>query len=49
MMAYRKAAIEGYAPAEGSRSEGLRQLMRAFVNDPEMIKKASTDEEIKEN
>jgi hypothetical protein len=46
MLAYRKAAVEGHAPADGSRSDALRQLMRAFVNDPSIISKGSTDAEI---
>jgi len=48
MIAYRKAAVEEWAPAEGSRSDGLRQLMRAFVNDPEIIRKGSPDEKMEE-
>jgi hypothetical protein len=46
MLAYRKASIEGHAPADGSRSEALRQLMRAMVNDPSIISKGSTDAEV---
>lgn len=45
MIAYRKAAIEGHAPADGSRSEALRQLMRAMVNNPEIIKFGASDAE----
>ena len=46
MLAYRKAQAEGLAPANGDRSQALRQLMRAFVNDPTIIEKGSTDAEI---
>ena len=46
MLAYRKAQVEGAAPTEGDRSQALRQLMRAFVNDPSIIEKGSTDAEI---
>ena len=46
MLAYRKAALDGNAPADGSRSDALRQLMRAFVNDPSIITKGSTDAEV---
>lgn len=45
MLAYRKAAVEGHAPVDGSRSEALRQLMRAFVNNPEIIKWGASDAE----
>lgn len=46
MLAYRKASLDGHAPADGNRSDALRQLMRAFVNDPSIIAKGSTDAEI---
>jgi hypothetical protein len=46
MLAYRKAALNGYAPADGSRSEALRQLMRAMINEPSIIAKGSTDAEM---
>lgn len=45
MLAYRQAQIDGLAPAEGSRSEALRQLMRAMVNNPEIIKYGASDGE----
>jgi len=46
MLAFRKAQADGLAPASGGRSEALRQLMRAFVNEPSIIGKGSTDAEI---
>jgi len=46
MLAYRRAATEGVASAKGTRSEALRQAMRAVVNDPMVLEKGSTDGEI---
>lgn len=43
MMAYRKAAVENHAPPDGVRSDALRQLMRALVKNPEIIKYGSKD------
>ncbi len=48
MLAYRQAAVDGHAPADGSRSDGLRQLMRAFVNNPEIIKYGGSDAEVED-
>jgi hypothetical protein len=45
MLAYRKAQAEGLAPADGDRSDAFRQLMRAFVNNPEIIKYGASDSE----
>ena len=46
ILAYRKAQAEGWAPPSGDRSEAVRQLMRAMVNDPSIIEKGSTDAEL---
>jgi len=45
ILAFRQAQTEGYAPASGDRSEAIRQLMRAMVNKPEIIKYGASDSE----
>lgn len=49
MLAYRGMQAKGEVPAGGDRSQAMRQLMRAFVNDPSIISKGSSDEEIAES
>lgn len=43
MQALRKAQSEGLVPIDAERSEALRMLMKAFVNDPSIIEKAGEE------
>lgn len=48
MMALRKAQTEGEFPIDGEQQDAMRQLMRAFVNNPEIIRYGATEKEMQD-